>query len=79
MYHYLLKKSYGIENIDSTLILQKPKIAPYIPDMRENIASATGLAIEYVSVKATTTEELGYTGRGEGVAAHAVVLIRQER
>ncbi len=66
---------YFIENIDSTLIAQKPKMKPYIPQMRENIAKACGIDADMVSVKATTEENLGFTGRGEGISAHAVVLV----
>lgn len=67
---------YQIENIDSTLIAQKPKMKPYINDMRQNIADACGIDINSVSVKATTEEHLGFTGREEGISAHAVVLIK---
>lgn len=67
---------YQIENIDSTLIAQKPKMKPYINDMRQNIADACGININSVSVKATTEEHLGFTGREEGISAHAVVLIK---
>lgn len=74
----LLKKhSFSLHNIDATVVLQKPKIGPFIMEMRKNIALATNLAIEQVSVKATTTEGLGYTGTGKGIAAHAVVLIEE--
>ncbi len=66
-----------IENIDSTLVLQKPKIAAFVPAMRKSIADAISLPTAKVSVKATTTEGLGFAGREEGVAAHAVVLIRE--
>ena len=70
-------KDHGarLVNLDATLILQKPKIAPYIDDMRENIAFALGVEKSRVSVKATTEEHLGFTGREEGVSAHAVVLL----
>ena len=68
-----------IENIDSTLILQKPKVAPYIEKMRANISFALGCDISRVNVKATTEEKLGFTGREEGIAAHAVVLLSQEK
>ena len=71
----LREKEFSIRNIDSTLILQTPKVAPYIKEMRDNIARASNIAIEHISVKATTTEGLGFSGRGEGVAAYAVVLI----
>lgn len=68
--------NYEIVNIDSTLLLQKPKIAPFAARMRENIAEALGLALNKVSVKATTGEELGFIGAGEGAAAYSVVSIR---
>lgn len=67
---------FYIENIDSTLIAQKPKMKPYINEMRRNIANACGIDISCVSVKATTEERLGFTGREEGISAHAVVLIK---
>ena len=67
--------AYTINNIDATLILQKPKVAPYIEDMRKNIAEKLGLDLAQVSVKATTEERLGFTGREEGVAAMAVVML----
>lgn len=67
---------YEIENIDSTLIAQKPKMKPYIEKMRENIAGACGVDISCVSVKATTEEQLGFTGREEGISAHAVALLK---
>ena len=69
-------KAQGFEpvNIDSTVIAQAPRLAPYIEQMRRNIASAAGLDISCVNVKATTEEYLGFTGRGEGIAAHAVAL-----
>ncbi len=70
------KRLYFIENIDSTLIAQAPKLAPYIGEMRRNIAKALGLDEDQVSVKATTEEGLGFTGAGEGIAAQAVCLIR---
>lgn len=67
--------AYTINNIDATLILQKPKVAPYIEDMRKNIAEKLGLDISLVSVKATTEEKLGFTGREEGVAAMAICML----
>ena len=69
-------EGYAIENIDSTLIAQAPKMKPYIHTMRENIAAACGIDVSQVSVKATTEERLGFTGREEGISAHAVVLIK---
>jgi 2-C-methyl-D-erythritol 2,4-cyclodiphosphate synthase len=67
-----------ISNIDATLIIQKPKIAPYIDIMRENIAEIMGCDLSEVNVKATTEERLGFTGREEGVSAHAVVLLEMK-
>lgn len=67
---------YTICNIDLTVIAQRPKLAPYIRAMVENIAAACGCDLSRVNVKATTTEELGFEGRGEGIATHAVVLLR---
>lgn len=71
-------EGYYIENIDSTLIAQQPKMKPHIPLMRENIAKACGVDISQVSVKATTEEQLGFTGRQEGISAHAVVLLNNK-
>ena len=70
---------YTIGNIDSTIIAQQPKMAPPIPKMAENIASDLGVIVTKVSVKAKTTEGLGFTGRGEGIAAKAIVLLMQPR
>jgi 2-C-methyl-D-erythritol 2,4-cyclodiphosphate synthase len=71
----LSSRGYEIGNIDSTICLQTPKISPYIPEMRKQIARQIGLHEDQVSVKATTEEKLGFTGREEGVSAYAVVLI----
>ena len=71
----LQEKGWRIENIDATLLCQRPKLAPHIPAMRANLAAAFGLPVEAVSVKATTEEHLGFTGEGLGIAAHAVALI----
>lgn len=68
---------YKVVNADCTVIAQKPKLAPYIDDMRKILASAMGTDVSCVSVKATTEEKLGFTGEGLGIAAHAVVLIEQ--
>jgi 2-C-methyl-D-erythritol 2,4-cyclodiphosphate synthase len=70
-------KGYSLVNIDSTICLQLPKIAPYIDPMRLAIASVTGLAAENISVKATTTEKMGFVGREEGIMATAVVLLEK--
>lgn len=72
----LSSRGYEIGNIDSTICLQSPKISPYIPKMQIQIAMQLGLSEDQVSVKATTEEKLGFTGREEGVSAYAVVLIR---
>ncbi len=68
---------YSINNIDATLIAQKPKMFPYINLMRQNIADACGISLDFISVKATTEERLGFTGREEGISAHAVCLIEK--
>ncbi len=69
------KKGFGLVNADITVICQKPKLAPYIDDMRKNICDLLGIDFDRVSIKATTTEKLGFTGRGEGIACEAVVLM----
>ena len=71
----MTKRGYAIGNIDATVIAQAPKLAPHIPQMKQNIADALGTAVEQVNVKATTEEHLGFTGSGEGMAAHAVCLL----
>jgi 2-C-methyl-D-erythritol 2,4-cyclodiphosphate synthase len=63
-------------NVDATVVAQRPRLAPYIPEMIDNLAGALGLPREMVNVKATTTEGMGFTGREEGIAAHAVVLLK---
>lgn len=67
---------FFVENIDSTIIAQAPKMKPFINDMRKNIAAACKIDVDCVSVKATTEEHLGFTGREEGISAHAVVLLK---
>ena len=71
-------KGYAIGNIDATVIAQKPKLAPYIEQMRRRMAEVCGIDMEQLSVKATTEEKLGFTGSGEGIAAHAVCLIERK-
>lgn len=72
----LLKENgYTVGNVDATVLAQRPKLAPHIPLMRERLALAIGIDMGQVSVKATTEEGLGFTGTGDGIAAHAVVLI----
>lgn len=70
-------RGWAIVNVDATLIAQEPRFAPYIPSICESLASALGLATDRVGVKATTTEHLGFTGRAEGIAALASVLVTQ--
>jgi len=68
---------FGIENIDATIIAQQPRLIDFIDEMCQNISRALGIAIDRVSVKASTSAELGFTGREEGIAAHAVALIER--
>ena len=70
-------EGYTVVNIDATLIAQRPKMRPYIEKMRKNISDACNIPLENISVKATTEEKLGFTGTGEGIAAHAVCLIEK--
>lgn len=71
----LAREGYKIGNIDSTIIAQKPKLMSYLPEMRKNVAEALGIDINQVSIKATTEEHLGFTGRGEGISSQAVALL----
>lgn len=73
----LSDEGYMIINIDATVLAQRPKLRPFIDLMRENIAAACGIEADAVSVKATTEEGLGFSGRGEGIAAHSVCLIEK--
>lgn len=75
VYKLICEKSYCITNIDLTIIAQAPKISPHKNAMRQNIADDLSLAIDQINIKATTTEGMGFTGRGEGIAVHAVVLL----
>ena len=75
----LAEEGWQIVNTDTTVIAQKPKLADYIPEMRARTADAMGIDISCVSIKATTEEHLGFTGRGEGISAQAVVLICRKR
>jgi 2-C-methyl-D-erythritol 2,4-cyclodiphosphate synthase len=68
-------RGYGVGNVDATVIAQAPKLAPFIAAMRDNVAADLGCDVACVSIKATTTERLGFAGRGEGIAAEAVVLV----
>lgn len=71
----LAQSGWRVGNVDATILAQRPKLAPYIPAMRNHLASCMAVAPEQVNVKATTEEGLGFTGSGEGMAAHAVALI----
>ena len=73
----LAEKGYSVSNADMTIIAQRPKLAPYIPQMKQTIADRLGVSADQVNVKATTEEHLGFTGSGEGIAAHAVCLIER--
>ena len=71
-------KEFAVGNIDATILAQKPKLAPYVPQMRENIAHIVGIDVASVNIKATTEEGLGFTGTEQGIAAHAVALLISE-
>ena len=73
----LREHGWQVGNVDATVVAQTPKLAPYVPEMRRRLAEAMGLDVDGVSVKATTEERLGFTGSGEGMAAHAVALIKR--
>ncbi len=70
------KQGYGIVNIDSTLCLEEPKIKPFVQDMKETMSAILGIGVNDISIKATTTEQMGFVGRKEGLVAHAVVLLQ---
>ena len=72
----LTQNGFSIQNIDATIIAQSPRLAPYLEQMRSNISSDCDIEINCVNVKATTEEKLGFTGQGEGIAAHAICLIQ---
>lgn len=78
VYSKIKAEGYTVGNIDAVLALQRPKIAQYIPSMQKNIAAALEIELNQISVKATTTEKLGFVGREEGAAAYSVVLLFQE-
>ena len=75
---FLDEKGYYVENIDCTIIAQRPKLASYIPQMKECLAKTAGIDADCVNVKATTEEKLGFTGEGLGIACHAVALIEKK-
>lgn len=70
------EKGYSVENVDVTIVAQRPKMSPYIEEMRKNIAEDLNVDLDAVNVKATTTEKLGFEGRGEGISATAVALLK---
>lgn len=71
------ERGYAIGNVDATIVAQRPKLASHIPQMRQNIAQALDCEADRINVKATTTEELGFCGRGEGIAAYSVALLQR--
>lgn len=71
----LRTREFRVENIDATVVAQAPKLAPFVPQMREKLAEQMGISFGQVSIKATTEEHLGFTGRGEGISAHVVCLV----
>lgn len=75
----LQAKGWQVGNLDATIVAQRPRMAPYLPQMRRNIAKALGVEVEAVSVKATTEEGLGFTGTGQGMAAHCVALVLKNK
>lgn len=75
VYELIKKEGYEVGNIDATVLAQAPKLSPFIPQMRLNIARALEVELDCVSVKATTEEKLGFTGEEKGIAAHAVCLV----
>lgn len=77
VYAVVRENGYELCNADCTVIAQRPKLSPYISQMRERIADAMGVSLDDISVKATTEEKMGFTGEGRGIAAHAVVLIEK--
>lgn len=77
VHEFLKEKGYSISNIDATVVCQRPKLAPYIEQMRQNISACLELKLSQVNIKATTTEALGFEGRKEGISSHAVCLINE--
>ena len=78
-YQKVIDKGYGLINVDASLCLQEPKISPYVYQMQECIADILGVTIQDISIKATTTENMGFVGRGEGLMATATVLIQKNK
>lgn len=77
VFRLLLERGYRVGNIDATIVAEAPKLSPFVPRMQERIAETLDLSVDEVSIKATTNERMGFVGREEGMAAHAVVLIYQ--
>ena len=75
----LSQQGFAVVNVDGTIIAQRPKLSPYIPSMRKNIAAVLGIEEARINLKATTEEGLGFTGTGQGMAAHAVALLEQNK
>ncbi|MCW8855149.1 MAG: 2-C-methyl-D-erythritol 2,4-cyclodiphosphate synthase [Gammaproteobacteria bacterium] len=75
----LIGKAYFISNVDATIIAQTPKLQPYISDMKANLSQDLNISQQQINIKATTTEKLGFTGREEGISAHVVVLIKDNK
>ena len=73
----LARHGFQVVNVDGTIIAQRPKLSPHIPDMRSNIAAVLGIEVDRINLKATTEEGLGFTGSGEGIAAQAVALLEK--
>ncbi len=71
----MCRNDYKIGNVDATVVAQAPKLAPHLPQMCQNISQDLGCSVQQINIKATTTEAMGFAGRGEGIAAHAVVLL----
>ncbi len=74
----LNERGFEIENLDSVIVCEKPKIAPHIKQMKETLSQVLGISVKSLGIKATTTDQMGFAGRGEGIAAHAVALIKSK-
>ena len=77
VYELIKKNGYVLGNIDATILAQRPKLLPFIDQMRQNVADAVGCDVSQISIKATTEEKLGFTGEGLGISAHCVALLRK--
>ncbi|MBQ2251663.1 MAG: 2-C-methyl-D-erythritol 2,4-cyclodiphosphate synthase [Clostridia bacterium] len=77
VFELITRENYTLSNADITIIAQRPKLLPYIPEMRKNVAEALGCDISKISIKATTEEGLGFTGSGEAISAHAVCILQK--